>query len=114
MSRNFTADAYLRLIEVHDRQNTQLYSCKYVIVGDLQAGRPVFLVTRGIPRHDSKEKVGMVKMAPPFPAGSFVDAFRWVAGMHWCECWLHDVGDISTYRRSEACSLPMEAFLEYS
>ena len=25
-------DAYLRLIEVYDIQNTQLYCCKYVIV----------------------------------------------------------------------------------
>ena len=112
MSRHFTADAYQRLIEDSDVKNTQLYPCKHAIVEDLQTGRPVFLVKRGIPRHDSKGKVGMVKMAPPFPAGSFVDAFRWVAGMHSCECLLHDVGDISKCRRSEACSLPMEAFSE--
>ena len=49
-------------------------------------------------------------MAPLFQAGSFIDAFRWVAGMHWCECLLHDVGDISKCRKSEDCSIQMEAY----
>ena len=110
MSRHFTADAYQRLIEDSDVQNTQLYPCKHAIVEDLQTGRPVFLVKRGIPRHDSKAKAGMVEMVPSFPAGSFVDAFRWGEGMHWCDGRLHDVGDISKCRRSEACSLPMKDF----
>ena len=110
MSRHFTADEYQRLIEDSDVQNTQLYPCKHAIVEDLQTGRPVFLVKRGIPRHDSKAKTGMVEMVPSFPAGSFVDAFRWGEGMHWCDGRLHDVGDISKCRRSEACSLPMKDF----
>ena len=110
MSRHFTADAYQRLIEDSDVQNTQLYPCKHAIVEDLQTGRPVFLVKRGIPRHDSKAKTGMVEMVPSFPAGSFVDAFRWGEGMHWCDGRLHDIGDISKCRTSEACSLPMKDF----
>ena len=70
MSRHFIADAYQRLIEDSDVQNTQLYPCKHAIVEDLQTGRPVFLVKRGIPRHDSKAKTGMVEMVPSFPAGA--------------------------------------------
>ena len=101
MSQRVTADACLRSIQVFELQNTLLCSCKHVIFGDVHAGRPACLATHGMAGMIPKGRVEVVEVATYFPSGSFVNAFRWVAGVHRFDCWLYNVSDISKCRKRD-------------